>query len=65
VNLSERISIVGQVLDLSTENQMIANARVAVVSEGSQRHGAYANEFGEFSAGVRAASADVLGGSNR
>lgn len=45
---SNRVSIVGQVLDLSAPNQMIAGASVAAILEGGGTLGTMTNEFGEF-----------------
>jgi hypothetical protein len=45
---SNRVSIVGQVLDLSALNQMIAGAPVAAIVEGSEAQNTVTNEFGEF-----------------
>lgn len=45
---SNRVSLVGQVLDLSKSNQMIAEVPVAVVFEGGEMEKTTTNEFGEF-----------------
>jgi hypothetical protein len=45
---SNRVSIVGQVLDLSASNQMIAGAPVAAIFDGAEAQNTVTNEFGEF-----------------
>jgi hypothetical protein len=53
---SNRISIVGQVLDLATPNQMIAGIPVAAIFDGGEAHSTITNEFGEFELEMEARS---------
>jgi hypothetical protein len=53
---SNRMSIVGQVLDLSAPNQMIAGVLVAAILEGGTAQSTVTNQFGEFQLEMEARS---------